>query len=87
MATTRKCGTCFGTGQVLCLRSAFIADGYRRERCGICSGSGFSAYRDDTSYIRWQRQARVRDGILRRVPKGLDAAQIAALVRRQEVSA
>ena len=82
----KSCGTCFGTGQVLCLRSAFIADGYRRERCGICSGIGKSSYGDSPDYIRWQRQARVREGILRTAPRDLDDAQIAAFVRQQEAA-
>jgi hypothetical protein len=52
------CGTCFGTGYILCATSAFRRDGYRRERCGLCSGSGKSTYRDDPAYRRWQWQAR-----------------------------
>lgn len=84
MATKKKCGTCFGSGQILCLRSAFIGDGYRRESCGICSGSGVSTCRDSPDYIRWQRLARSRDAILRSAPRGLDDVQLAAFVRDAE---
>jgi DnaJ-class molecular chaperone len=84
---SKQCGACFGTGDVLCLRSAFIGDGYRRERCGICSGTGFSSYRDSPEYIRWQRLARSRDAILRSAPRGLDYIALGALVRNAEQEA
>jgi hypothetical protein len=66
------------------MRTWFIADGYRRERCGTCSGTGKSSYRDQPDYIRFQRAARIREAILRRAPKGLDDRQLAAFVRDQE---
>jgi hypothetical protein len=69
------------------MRSMFIADGYRRERCFICSGTGKSTYRDNPEYIRFQRTARAREIILRSAPKGLDERQLAAFVREQEQSA
>lgn len=42
------------------MRSAFTADGYRRERCGICAGSGQSTYRDSDWYARFQAKARAQ---------------------------
>jgi hypothetical protein len=68
------------------MRSAFIADGYRRERCGICSGTGESSYRDSPDYIRFQRTARQREAIIRAAPKGLDHVQLARFVREQEAA-
>ncbi len=41
----RDCETCGGTGWQWLLRSWFPADGMRRSRCGICSGTGKSNYR------------------------------------------
>ena len=36
----KRCRRCDGTGQVLLMNSWFTSDGYRREQCGICAGSG-----------------------------------------------
>ena len=54
------CRDCNGTGKVFCMNSWFTQDGYRRERCGICAGTGqtISTYRFDPSYIRFQERAR-----------------------------
>jgi DnaJ-class molecular chaperone len=51
------CEVCSGTGRIVVMRSAFKADGYASKRCGICSGTGVSAYRDP-AYARSQRQLR-----------------------------
>lgn len=34
------CPLCAGTRFILCGRSWFITDGYRREKCHLCGGSG-----------------------------------------------
>lgn len=54
------CSTCGGTGWQHLLNSWFVPDGFRRERCGICAGSGKSGYRNDAPFVR--RQAAVRSG-------------------------
>lgn len=53
------CQTCAGTGHVLCLNSAITTDGFRRERCGICAGSGRSRYPATPEYDRFQKRARI----------------------------
>lgn len=55
--TVRTCRTCDGTGWLLARRSWFAADGFRRYRCGICGGSGESAYRA-ADYEHAQRRFR-----------------------------
>ena len=56
--TARACRTCGGTGWVIYMATMFIQDRLRKERCGICSGTGFSSYRGDPSYVRWQARMR-----------------------------
>lgn len=34
------CAECDGTGQAILMNSWFIADGYRRQQCGLCDGTG-----------------------------------------------
>jgi hypothetical protein len=80
--TVAACKTCDGTGKILCLRSAFVGSGFRRERCGICAGTGKSAYRDDPVYVRWQHDARIMDAALRAAPKGLDDIALGKLARQ-----
>lgn len=54
------CRTCGGTGKIICMNSMFMTDGLRKERCGICSGTGKSSYRHwDNAYVK--RQARSRE--------------------------
>ena len=60
MTRTTKCQNCDGTGKIVCANSWIIVDGYRRERCGICAGTGVSGYRPDPAYVRWQRAAKAR---------------------------
>jgi hypothetical protein len=52
-----RCKTCYGTGKVVVMRSWFTADGYSRVRCGICTGTGRSAYRS-FEYEREQSKLR-----------------------------
>lgn len=52
------CRTCGGTGAILSHRSWFPADGFSRDKCGICGGTGQSSYRDDPEYIAFQKTAR-----------------------------
>ncbi|WP_304559516.1 hypothetical protein [Sphingomonas immobilis] len=47
------------------MNSMFIGDGYRRERCHICGGTGHHSYKPDPDVVRWQRQARARDAAIR----------------------
>ena len=56
---TPKCHICDGSGRLVLMNSWFPADGYRRERCGICGGTGVSAYRS-SDYERQQRDLRER---------------------------
>lgn len=55
---TRACGTCGGTGQIVCMNTMFVTERTRKERCGICSGTGRSSYRDDAAYVKWQSRMR-----------------------------
>lgn len=52
------CRTCGGTGKIVSLNSAFITDGLRKLRCGICAGSGVSSFQPDAAYARWQANNR-----------------------------
>lgn len=54
----KQCGACGGTGRIICLNSMFMADGLRKERCGICDGTGYSDYRNDAEYMHWQARCR-----------------------------
>lgn len=53
-----KCKNCGGTGKIYTARSAFRADGYARQTCAICGGSGESHYRPDAAYAKWQKALR-----------------------------
>lgn len=56
----RDCEPCGGTGWQWLNRSWLTADGYHRERCGICGGSGKSDYRyADARFIREQARRRI----------------------------
>jgi hypothetical protein len=57
-----KCKTCGGTGNIFCMRSHFMSDGLRRERCGICGGTGESSYLNTPEYVRWQAEQRAAMG-------------------------
>lgn len=54
------CSLCAGTGKVVLRNSWFDADGFRKERCAICGGSGQSSHRCDPDYVRAQRDLRAR---------------------------
>lgn len=54
----RACCLCEGTGHLYLMRSWFPADGYYRQQCGICGGSGKSSYRPDAGYARDMRRQR-----------------------------
>lgn len=56
--TPKKCATCGGTGSILSHRSWFTADGFKRSRCPICSGTGLSSYQPEPGYARFQSNAR-----------------------------
>lgn len=58
MTTKCACATCGGTGKIFAAKSMFLADGFRRLNCGICDGSGVSAYRGEPSYTAWQSDRR-----------------------------
>lgn len=59
MKTLKDCMTCGGTGWQILNRSHYTADGYRREKCGICGGSGKSDYHHHaTDFVRMQRERR-----------------------------
>lgn len=53
------------------LRSAFLGDGFRRERCGACSGTGKSSYHDG-AFKNWQQKCRKMEAAMKAAPKGLD---------------
>ena len=57
--TAGTCRICDGTGKTVHMRSWFTAGGFYRIRCGICSGTGLSRYRDG-AYERMQRDFRAR---------------------------
>ena len=38
----RACEWCEGKGSVPLMKSWFLADGFRRNRCGVCSGTGIN---------------------------------------------
>lgn len=64
MTTNRRkpCLNCEGTGKVLLLKSWFVTDGYRRERCGICGGSGVNppGYKQFPGHGAFLRKANAR---------------------------
>jgi hypothetical protein len=55
----KACMTCGGTGWQWLNKSWLKQDGYRRERCGICGGTGISSYHHyDSDFVRRQRERR-----------------------------
>lgn len=56
----QSCRLCAGTGHLVVMRSWFHTDGYRRIRCGICSGSGESSYRPGADWVRAQSALRAK---------------------------
>lgn len=58
----KKCVNCEGTGNELLLCTMFVQDGYRRERCGICSGSGINPpnYRAWPGHLKFLKKANAR---------------------------
>lgn len=56
--TPKPCALCGGSGWLHLLNSWFRSDGFRRERCGICAGTGKSDYRPDAEWIRKQAEFR-----------------------------
>lgn len=56
----KTCRLCGGTGKQIAMNSWFIADGFRRLRCGICGGSGNSSYMPPSDYVREQAKFRER---------------------------
>ena len=68
---SRPCDCCLGTGKQLIMRTWFVGDGYKRERCGTCSGTGKSTYQDK-KWAAYQRRCHARDAAMRAAPKGLD---------------
>lgn len=57
-----RCKWCDGSGYWLLLRSWFVSDGYRRERCHVCNGTGkHSGIKPDADWNRFQKRA--RDGV------------------------
>lgn len=55
---SRRCANCDGTGKLVLMKSWFPSDGYRRERCGICGGTGRSAYRPAPDAVKQQKDLR-----------------------------
>lgn len=56
--TKAKCANCGGTGQFVLMKSWFLSDGFRKTRCGICAGSGFSSFQPDAEAARFQAKIR-----------------------------
>jgi hypothetical protein len=55
------CIQCGGTGWLWLLKGWFAGDGLRRERCGLCGGTGSSSYRSrDRSFMGFVRGQRKR---------------------------
>lgn len=54
----RECQQCGGTGWLWLMRSMFTADGHRRERCGLCGGSGRFCGVGDSAFATEQRELR-----------------------------
>lgn len=55
-----KCVGCDGHGSVLLNQSWFLTDGFRKERCGACDGTGINpdGYRDWGGMLAFQRRNR-----------------------------
>lgn len=53
-----NCANCDGEKTIVLLNSIFLSDGFRRERCGICAGTGISNYQPDPSVLREQKRLR-----------------------------
>lgn len=60
MSVQRSCKSCGGTGWEWFSRSWFTDDGYYKQHCAICGGSGASAYRPTRDWIKFQEQARTK---------------------------
>ena len=62
MAKQRECLNCEGRGTVLLENSWFVDDGYRRERCAVCAGSGFdtSGYQPPQGHAEYLKTANAR---------------------------
>lgn len=58
----RKCKYCDGDGKVLILNSWFVADGYRRERCDICAGTGINpaGFTAPPEHVAFMKRAKAR---------------------------
>lgn len=58
----KKCVQCGGTGWLWLSKGWITADGLRRERCGLCGGTGKSDYRSPdrgfNDFVRLQAQRR-----------------------------
>jgi hypothetical protein len=72
------CQSCLGTGWLLCMNSWFLADGFRRERCGICAGSGASHH---PNYFPEQRRFRAANVAIRGAPADLSDAALGQIAR------
>jgi hypothetical protein len=71
------CRTCGGTGRIYCAKSWFPADGYTKERCGVCGGTGESLYQPDPQYARRQIDLRGTDEALREA-KAIGSQRVAS---------
>lgn len=60
MVSEKPCVNCEGTGKALVSNSWIVSDGYRRERCGVCGGSGINppGYTAWAGNAAFQKQAR-----------------------------
>lgn len=57
-ATAPVCGACAGSGSWLLMNSMFVADGFRRERCHVCLGTGEHPFKSDREWTAFQAKAR-----------------------------
>lgn len=56
-----ECPTCAGTKQIVLMKSWFHTDGYRRERCHSCGGTGEVSASSRTLFLQWgAEQAKMR---------------------------
>ena len=53
-----SCATCGGKGWQLLNNSWQLADGFRKERCGICAGTGDSVVAGEAAFVRMQAACR-----------------------------
>lgn len=73
--TKPVCRACDGDGTVLLMKSWFLGDGFRRERCGWCGGSGSARGYPESSQRRFKSAEAAMASYRREHPKA-DLAEL-----------